>query len=492
MGVLPGNLADSLILSNDTSGYLFAKDLACQFFNVAIDLGIPGPFAPFCSYEKIDLYLDATLRNRAIGSEIKDHMHRSGFPAFGINYLPINNGNQVLYFQEDYERIAVQLRDSLNTNFQLAQDSFVAVFVENPAATSGQLEVYYDDGNTPVEYVDFTIRVLDSLDRKEIPDAQLSLVGGQISKLRGGSYQIRLEKPLPSSISVMVSKGNIQKRVQIAIKEAQSRLPDVLFDPQRKIVIRGRVMDGRQPAVGADIYLNGPNLNINLRTDPNGNFQFSLSRDLAQPSMDLAIFYQKQEMLQNIRPFEQVDGYLFNFNDTPSSNADQVIQTKEKLELIDPRDGQKYPLVKINNQIWMAKNLNYQTSGSWCYLDLPELCTRAGRLYTWEAAQKACPQGFHLPSQEEVDALIKFAETKAGTKVERFLENGDLGFNALLGGYAENGEFKGINNFGRYWATVPNQGSTVHYIEFSNNDQVGFGTTYSETWTLYCRCLKDN
>jgi hypothetical protein len=36
----------------------------------------------------------------------------------------------------------------------------------------------------------------------------------------------------------------------------------------------------------------------------------------------------------------------------------------------DTRDGQKYRVIKMGNQRWMARNLNYDrgaTFGSWCY-----------------------------------------------------------------------------------------------------------------------------
>jgi len=38
---------------------------------------------------------------------------------------------------------------------------------------------------------------------------------------------------------------------------------------------------------------------------------------------------------------------------------------------------------------------------SYCYDGKVENCKTYGRLYTWEAAQRACPEGWHLPSDEE-------------------------------------------------------------------------------------------
>lgn len=50
---------------------------------------------------------------------------------------------------------------------------------------------------------------------------------------------------------------------------------------------------------------------------------------------------------------------------------------------------------------WMAESLNFVMDESKCKSDLKENCNQYGRLYTWKASQKACPQGWHLPSDDE-------------------------------------------------------------------------------------------
>ena len=55
----------------------------------------------------------------------------------------------------------------------------------------------------------------------------------------------------------------------------------------------------------------------------------------------------------------------------------------------------------------MAENLNYETdSGSWIYNDEQTNAITYGRLYNWETACIACPEGWHLPDRDEVEVLI--------------------------------------------------------------------------------------
>jgi uncharacterized protein (TIGR02145 family) len=89
----------------------------------------------------------------------------------------------------------------------------------------------------------------------------------------------------------------------------------------------------------------------------------------------------------------------------------------------DSRDGKVYSTTTIGNQTWMAENLNYEsTSGSYCYDDAPANCDTYGRLYTWAAAmggaasssttpsgvQGVCPDGWHLPSDDEWETLSNY------------------------------------------------------------------------------------
>lgn len=88
--------------------------------------------------------------------------------------------------------------------------------------------------------------------------------------------------------------------------------------------------------------------------------------------------------------------------------------------IIDIRDNQIYPVVKIGCQCWCQKNANLDLSG-FCYDNLKNNCDIYGRLYTQIKAynddeyifnestvQGICPYGPHIPSFNEFRELIAF------------------------------------------------------------------------------------
>ncbi|MEK7393572.1 MAG: FISUMP domain-containing protein [Fibrobacterota bacterium] len=93
-------------------------------------------------------------------------------------------------------------------------------------------------------------------------------------------------------------------------------------------------------------------------------------------------------------------------------------------DLIDPRDKQVYPTVVIGRQVWMARNLSFDTlDGTWsrCPATDTARCATGGRFYTWPLAMRdtslvnwcdvfndkrgICPSGWHLPDTAEWDSL---------------------------------------------------------------------------------------
>lgn len=166
--------------------------------------------------------------------------------------------------------------------------------------------------------------------------------------------------------------------------------------------------------------------------------------------------------------------------------------SKIKTLFTDPRDGQTYPYITIGTQTWMAKNLNYTTPNSWCYLELPELCTKAGRLYTWEAAKSACPSGWHLPSDEEWGTLLKNYDGEGQRSFQVLIEGGKGRFAILFGGYRDrNGEFNEIGNKGYYWSATDDVTALAWGYYFDNANGRVNRLEISKKDAIFCRCIKN-
>lgn len=159
----------------------------------------------------------------------------------------------------------------------------------------------------------------------------------------------------------------------------------------------------------------------------------------------------------------------------------------------DSRDGQSYPTVTIGQQTWMAKNLNYETNESWCYLEMPQFCDKLGRLYTWEAAKTACPEGWHLPSDEEWKTLLDNYGVEGTVAYQALIEGGENGFSVLLGGYRDfEGKFSDLTNDGLFWSNTESDADNAWFCYFDrNNGEVNCINDFNKRNAFSCRCLKD-
>jgi len=158
-----------------------------------------------------------------------------------------------------------------------------------------------------------------------------------------------------------------------------------------------------------------------------------------------------------------------------ASSASLAAPKAKKNEIKDARDKQKYRTVVIDGRKWMADNLNYKMPGSTCYREDEDNCMVYGRLYTWEAAQKACPAGFHLPTNEEFESLWKAAggDFNAGYLIKANYGwsgetngNDTLKFSAIpAGNMFDDGTYGNENKFAFFWSSSTEGGdASVWYL----------------------------
>ena len=171
--------------------------------------------------------------------------------------------------------------------------------------------------------------------------------------------------------------------------------------------------------------------------------------------------------------------------------------------ITDPRDGQVYKMVTVGEQIWMAKNLNYEMAGSQCYNKNASNCMRYGRLYTWDAAMSACPDGWHLPTYDELVSLIDYASGQflAGGVLKSKenwnkcrhcdIANDMYGFSVLPAGVMnEDGAFDKMREYGFLWSATEAESNQIPYMGFVNFSSVAMLLLGNKNKGLSVRCIK--
>ena len=222
--------------------------------------------------------------------------------------------------------------------------------------------------------------------------------------------------------------------------------------------------------------------------------------------------------------------------------------------MTDERDGQTYKTVTINNQTWMAENLNYAylqptstlDSSSWCYDNDPENCKKYGRLYLWSAAMDSaalfskdgmgcglsrshalceghrdcptcygngdmfargvCPEKWKMPTLQEFEELFevigkKTDSLKSTTGWEEGLNGSDhYGFNVLPSGFRVEGVFDydtqdssffwGMGKATFFWTTHRYGDSFASSMEFVEYDDYDEALLEFPVEANAVRCIK--
>lgn len=215
--------------------------------------------------------------------------------------------------------------------------------------------------------------------------------------------------------------------------------------------------------------------------------------------------------------------------------------------MIDPRDKRVYKIVKIApegknySQVWMAENLNYADSvrtpilkgNNWCYNDSAKYCEVSGRYYSWIAAidsialandskdpvncgrdkrcgfnrrvQGICPDGWHLPTRDELGQLIvalgnseiagKHLKALTGwNKARTGDHNGvdDYGFSSLpTGKVTRFGELSNVGTNSYYWSSVEIDERAAHYMNINNIYTQAYMSHGNKNEKLTVRCVKN-
>ena len=239
----------------------------------------------------------------------------------------------------------------------------------------------------------------------------------------------------------------------------------------------------------------------------------TLSSDSSNLSSDSRSDNSSSSVASNNSPSSSSSSAVVGGNGLCAGFADGTTREhygKQKKQFCDERDGNKYVYVEIGTQTWMAENLNYDvpdntTNDDRCYLNSPANCNTYGRLYNRATAMNnapnsnkvpsgvkgVCPEGWHLPSVAEWNALITAVggTSTAGTKLKAASGwngggNGtdDYGFSALPGGKS------GDDIIGEraYWWTSNGTNENAIVRAQYNSNSLSFSMPNNELYSVRC------
>lgn len=161
---------------------------------------------------------------------------------------------------------------------------------------------------------------------------------------------------------------------------------------------------------------------------------------------------------------------------------------------IDSRENMTYKSVRIGNQVWMAENLGYVIPGSY-------VNEKGDRLYTWKAAMKACPAGWHLPSDKEWEILVnRFGgKDKAGAALKSTSGWKDGGnstnssnFTGLPAGIRGSfSKFLYLDEYGLFWSSTEESERLAWFRVLNYDNSEMNRDVYVKVRALSCRCVRD-
>ena len=227
--------------------------------------------------------------------------------------------------------------------------------------------------------------------------------------------------------------------------------------------------------------------------------------------------------------FWENDDYYYGNN--PSAAIDNISICKATNFFIDNRDGNIYSFVTIGDQTWLAENLRYagniqlgtEISETVPYLYYPDgneyNVSTYGYLYNWPAAmngeessyetpsgvQGICPEGWHLPSEQEWVQLDDYlGRNNTGSMLAGYADSwfygslkqseyfGATGFNALPAGVYSGTSIE-FGHITRFWTTTTsvNNSDLIYHKDIISTYTTLYSDLNSKDFGNSVRCVRN-
>lgn len=169
----------------------------------------------------------------------------------------------------------------------------------------------------------------------------------------------------------------------------------------------------------------------------------------------------------------------------------------------DSRDGKEYRTVTIDSMTWFAQNLNYDVDGSHCYNNDPANCHKYGRLYKWEVALQACPDGWHLSTEYEWQKIeialgmdfkeIAYRGNRGKDEGGKMKAGGSSGMEILYGGWRrKNGEYRALEANSAFWTSTEADFAHAWHRDVDMGDDLVYRSRVVKSYSLSCRCVENH
>lgn len=205
--------------------------------------------------------------------------------------------------------------------------------------------------------------------------------------------------------------------------------------------------------------------------------------DSVIPSIDSAVTFlmgnDPADFISARRKFHLCDAYGDSLNARLDS-LNAPVRCPVIGSVVDPRDNKTYRVERFGEKIWMIDNISFDVPDSSACYDGDSLnCDLYGRLYTFGAAQQACPEGFHAATDEDFDALSA-------------VDVADFSVTVQFGGYFNQNGICTLVGEGTYFWTTNEEDASRGFVRNLFSDATNLDkASVDKRFGLSVRCVQE-
>ena len=349
-----------------------------------------------------------------------------------------------------------------------------------------------------------------------IPGVMVSVFGNETQTDENGEY--RLEDVTAGKDTIRATKedfGPVVNVIDIPVNSVVRKDFAMTSIPLSTKVFGTITDQDGKVLTNAEVVVlnpNGSESNLTARTDEHGIYRIQY---IPHGEREIIIRKEKNDQFK----YSEIETSI-SFSQLEERHDFILESTALRGRFVDIRDGQDYPYITIGEQTWMTLNLAYlprvnrpekrsETEPYFYVYDYDGTDTTEakglekfwnyGVLYNWEAAQRICPFGWHLPDRDEWYDLFYYLDSDIANKLRSqsgWADHGDgsnsSGFSAVPGGRLnENGVFSDIRQAAFFQTSTSNSPATAYVIRIYSGMYYIWPIELNKQQAFSVRCVRD-